>query len=110
MSVLPQVDDQFKRNIIETLGNAKCVDAVPELLNMLKTRSTIAPSLRADLEEKICIALGAIGSPEAIPALSEIAESKSFLRIGTYPKKVKIAAGMALISIRKKQPEMAGSS
>ncbi len=107
LSVLPQVDDQFKRNIIETLGNAKCVDAVPELLNMLKTRSAIAPSLRADLEEKICIALGAIGSPEAIPALSEIAESKSFLRIGTYPQKVKIAAGMALISIRKKQPEMA---
>ncbi len=106
LSVLPQADDQFKRNIIETLGNAKCVDAVPELLNMLKTRSAIAPSLRADLEEKICIALGAIGSPEAIPVLSEIAESKSFLRIGTYPQKVKIAAGMALISIRKKQPEM----
>jgi HEAT repeat protein len=108
LSVLPQVDDQFKRNIIETLGNAKCVDAVPDLLNMLKTRSAIAPSLRADLEEKICIALGAIGSPEAMPALSEIAESKYFLRIGTYPKKVKIAAGMALVSIRKKQPEMAG--
>ncbi len=107
LSVLPQVDDQFKRNIIETLGNAKCVDAVPDLLKMLKTRSAIAPSFRADLEEKICIALGAIGSPEAIPALSEIAESKSFLRIGNYPQKVKIAAGMALISIRKKQPEIA---
>jgi HEAT repeat protein len=107
LSVLPQVDDQFKHNIIETLGNAKCVDAVPALLNMLKTRSTIAPSLRADLEEKICIALGAIGSPEAIPALSEIAESKSFLRIGTYPKKVKIAAGLAMVSIRQRQDEAA---
>ena len=107
LSVLPQVDDQFKHNIIETLGNAKCVDAVPALLNMLKTRSTIAPSLRADLEEKICIALGAIGSPEAIPALSEIAESKSFLRIGTYPKKVKMAGGLAMVSIRQRQDEAA---
>jgi HEAT repeat protein len=57
------------------------------------------------MEEKICVALGAIGSPEAINDLSEIAESRSFLRIRAYPEKVKAAAARALASIRKKQAE-----
>ena len=29
LSVLPKADDQFRLNIIETLGNAKCAEAVP---------------------------------------------------------------------------------
>jgi len=104
LSVLPLVDDQFKLNIIETLGNAKCVDAVSELLYMLKERQLVAPSLRADREERICAALGSIGSPEALPTLSKIAKSISF-RISPYAAKVKIAAGIAMVSIRKKQEE-----
>jgi HEAT repeat protein len=103
LSVLPDADDQFKLNIIETLGNAKCAEAVPNLLDLLKKRSLIASQSQNDLQEKICIALGLIGSPEAIPALSEIAESKSFFRIRTYPEKVKQAADRALESIRRKQ-------
>lgn len=108
LSVLPQADDQFKANIIETLGNAKCAEAVPEFLNMLKKRTTSDPSLRADLEEKICIALGSIGSPEALPTLSKIAKSNFFLPIRRYSKKVKIAAGIAAVSIQKKQEETGG--
>ena len=103
LSVLPDADDQFKINIIEALGNAKCAEAVPNLLGLLKKRSLIASQSQNDLQEKICIALGLIGSPEAIPTLSEIAESKSFLRIRTYPEKVKHAAGRALKSIKIKQ-------
>jgi HEAT repeat protein len=103
LSVLPKADDQFRLSIIETLGNAKCAEAVPNLLDLLKKRSLIASQSQIDLQEKICIALGLIGSPEAISALSEIAESKSFLRIRAYPEKVKYAAGRALESIRKKQ-------
>jgi HEAT repeat protein len=103
LSVLPDADDQFKINIIEALGNAKCAEAVPNLLGLLKKRSLIASQSQNDLQEKICIALGLIGSPEAIPALSEIAESKSFLRIRTYPEKVKNAAGRALKSIKIRQ-------
>jgi HEAT repeat protein len=103
LSVLPKADDQFKLNIIETLGNAKCAEAVPNLLDMLKKRSLLASQLQIDLQEKICIALGLIGSPEAISALSEIAESKSFLRIRAYPEKVKHAAGRALKSIKIRQ-------
>ena len=103
LSVLPKADDQFKLNIIETLGNAKSTDAVPIFLDLLKKRSLIASQSQIDLQEKICIALGLIGSPEAISALSEIAESKSFLRIRAYPEKVKQAATRALESIKRKQ-------
>lgn len=103
LSVLPKADDQLKLNIIETLGNAKCAEAVPNLLDLLRKRSLLASQLQIDLQEKICIALGLIGSSEAISALSEIAESKSFLRIRAYPEKVKQAAVKALESIRRKQ-------
>lgn len=105
LSVLPDVDDAFALNIIETLGNAKCVDAVPGLLDMLKNCPLVGSTVRADLEETICIALGAIGSPEAVPALSEIAGTKYFFRIRSYPDKVKHAASRALASIRKEHPE-----
>ena len=105
LSILPKADYQFKLNIIETLGNAKCADAVPNLLDLLKKRSLMASQLQIDLQEKICIALELIGSPEAIPALSEIAESKSLLRLHAYPEKVKYAAGSALESIRRKQKQ-----
>jgi HEAT repeat protein len=103
LSVLPKADDQFRLNIIEALGNAKCADAVPIFLDLLKKRSLLASQSQIDLQEKICIALGLIGSPEAISALSEIAESKSFLRIRAYPEKVKHAATRALESIKKRQ-------
>jgi len=103
LSVLPKADDQFKLSIIETLGNVKCAEAVPNLLDLLKKRSLIASQLQIDLQETICTALGLIGSPDAIPALSEIAESKSFLRIRAYPEKVKNAAGKALKSIKIKK-------
>jgi HEAT repeat protein len=103
LSILPKADDQFKLNIIETLGNAKCAEAVPIFLDLLKKRSLIASPSQIDLQEKICIALGLIGSPDSIQDLSEIAQSKSFLRIRVYPEKVKNAAGRALESIRRKQ-------
>ncbi|OGP67637.1 MAG: hypothetical protein A2W27_10405 [Deltaproteobacteria bacterium RBG_16_44_11] len=104
LSVLHLTDEQFKLNIIETLGNAKCAEAVPDLVKMLEKRETVNPALRADLEERICVALGSIGSPEALPVLSKIAKSMSF-RIRPYAAKVKIAAGIAMVSIRKKQEE-----
>jgi HEAT repeat protein len=103
LSALPKVDDEFKLNIIETLGNPKYAEAVPIFWDLLKKRSLIASQSQIDMQEKICTALGLIGSSEAISALSEIVESKSFLRIRTYPEKVKNAAGRALKSIKIKQ-------
>ena len=96
-------DEKFKLKIIEALGSAKAADSVPDLLNILTTRPLVATATRSLLEEGICTALGAIGSADAIPVLSEIAESNSFFRIRSYPDKLRAAAARALESIRKKQ-------
>ena len=105
ISAFHGADEKFKLSIIEAIGNAKAADIVPDLLDILTTRPFVTTAARSLMEEKICVALGVIGSPEAIPDLSEIAESKSFFRIRSYPEKVKAAAARALASIRKKQAE-----
>ena len=102
LEALSYADDQFKLDIVEALGNAKSAEAVPELLKMLVERKSVSPDVRADLEEKICVALGAIGAPEALPLLKKISGA-SF--ISRYAKKVKIAAGLAAVSINKRQEE-----
>ena len=99
LEALPDADDQLKMEIVEALGNARCVEAVPELIRMLEERKSVSSDVRDDFEEKLCIALGAIGAPEALPVLKKI--SGSF--ISRYAKKVKIAAGIAAVSIDKKQ-------
>jgi HEAT repeat protein len=104
LSVLPEADDEFKINIVETLGNMKSADAVDVLLDMLKTKPIRSKSLLSSLEEKICIALGSIRATGAIPALTEIAKSKSFLGIRSYPANVRTAAFNALNAIKKNRP------
>ena len=102
LSVLYNVDQDFRINIIETLGKIKSTEAVTDMLYILQSKSTtMAKDAQISLQEKICNALGAIGSREAIPALSEIAESKSFLGIQSYSKEVIHAAKRALTSIKK---------
>jgi hypothetical protein len=108
LSVLPQVNEQLRINIIEMLGKVKCAKAVTNLVDMLKNKSLLASDEYISLQEKVCNALGAIGSPEAIPALSEIAESKSFLGIRSCPVEIKYAAKRALASIKRKQEENTG--
>jgi HEAT repeat protein len=105
ISALPQADEEFKLNLIEALGQSKVAEAVSPLLAILKERPLMTSSARINLEEKICIALGAIGSPDAIPFLSEIAETKSFLSLRSYPEKVKGAAARALVTLRRKVAE-----
>lgn len=101
LSVLPQADQELKMNIIDMLGKIKCTEAVSDLLTILKDKSPIAKNEQLSLQEKICGALGLISSPEAIPTLTEIAESKSFLGIRSYPEEVKYAAKKALANIKK---------
>jgi HEAT repeat protein len=101
LSVLPQVDQQLRINIIEILGKIKYTEAVADLQDMIKIKTSMAKDEQISLHEKICNALGAIGSPEAIKTLSEIAESKSILGIGSYSKEVKYAAKRVLASIKK---------
>ena len=83
------------------LGKIKYANAVSNLLDILKNKSLTA---NVSLQEKICAALDFIGSPEAIPTLSEIAESKSFLGIRWYyTVELRHAAQIALESIKRKQ-------
>jgi HEAT repeat protein len=103
LSVLPRAESELRVSIIEMLGKIKCAEAVPGLLEILKNKSPMAKDEQISMQEKICNALGAIGSPEAIQTLSEIAESKSILGIGSYPKEVKAAAEKALANIKRKQ-------
>jgi HEAT repeat protein len=109
LSVLPQADEQLRTNIIEMLGKIKCAGAVKNLLDMLKNKSLLAKDEQISMQEKIYNALESIGSPEAIPTLSKIAESKSFLGLRSYPVEVKYAAKRALASIKRKQEKNTGS-
>ena len=105
LSFLPQAEDELRVNVIEMLGKIRYTEAVPNLLDMLKNKSLIAKDEQISLQEKICNVLGTIGSSEAIKTLSEIAESKSFLGIRSYPEEVKHAAENALADIKRKQEE-----
>jgi hypothetical protein len=70
---------------------------------MLKSKyNTLAKNEQILLQEEICNALGAIGSSESVKILSEVAESKSILGMGTFPKEVKNAAERALLYIKRK--------
>jgi len=104
LSVLDHVDSPFRLDIIEMLGKVKCFEAVSPLLNMLKKPPKLTPIEQTTLQEKICAALDAIGSPDVIPVLAEIAESKSFLGIRWYyTVELRHAAKRALESIKRKQ-------
>jgi len=104
LSALAQAEDQFKLNIIEMLGKVKCTEAVTPLLNMLKKPPKLTLIDQTALQEKICASLDLIGSPEAIPTLAEIVESKSFLGIRWYyTVELRQAAQRALESIKRKQ-------
>jgi hypothetical protein len=102
LSVLPQVEHKFMINLVDALGNAKCAEAEPTLLILLENNPIRDKDLRATLQERICAALGSIGLPNSIPALSKIVGTKSFLGISRYPENVKAAAARALASIQRR--------
>lgn len=101
LSVLQQVEQEMKMDIVAILGKIKHAEAVPQLLDMLSRKSSLSKEEQLAMQEKICNALGSIGSSEAVPALTDIAESKSFLGMGGYPEEVRNAAKRALKLIEK---------
>jgi HEAT repeat protein len=105
LSVLPRIDDAFKINVIEMLGILQFAGAVEPLVMELNDRPLRVSSFRADLEEKICTALGHIGAPEAIPVLSKVSRSGGFFSVRPYPEKAINAAGKALAAIKRRQAE-----
>ncbi len=105
LSALPVSDDRLKIGIVNMLGSLKYRDAVSPLLGLLKSKSFISSKSRTELEEKICVALGRIGAPEAIKTLESIAKQKSLFSIKSYHERVEIAAGRALVMIKKRGKE-----
>ena len=101
LSVLSSADYQIKVNIVTMLGALKYRDATAPLLDLLKSKSIITSKGQDQLQEKICVALGSIGSQEAIPALRTIVEQKSLLGLKTSNPKVKAAAAAAILNISR---------
>jgi len=103
LSALSMADDQMKIGIVDMLGSMKDSASVYPLLELLKSKPLITSKVRGELEEKSCVALGSIGSQEAIPALMAIREQRGLLSVRRYNPKVKMAAGKALTIIKRKQ-------
>lgn len=102
LDALSLADDDIKASIVDALGQAKSIDAVGALIELLKNRPLIITVARMTLEEKICLALGTIGSADAIALLSEIAQSKTFLKLNPYSEKVKTAASRSLAILERR--------
>ncbi len=96
LSVLPTLNDGLKLEIIPKFGKMKLISAVSPLVEMLKTKSTENQKVKPQIDEQICIALGKIGSSEAVPVLKEVTEKKKLLQRSEYADNVKEAAEKAL--------------
>ena len=101
LSHLPVADDEFKTKIVAVLGARKYRKAVQPLVELIESRPSFASDTRDALEESICIALGRIGSEEAIPALKSIVKQNSFWSVKPFNKKVRKAAQEALEHIKE---------
>jgi len=96
LSILMTSDDQLRIKIVSKLTELKPPEAVKPLIQLLEFRQALDPGVKAELDEKICDALAAIGSAEAVPLLAEIARKKKFFQKGQYGENVKAAAERAL--------------
>jgi len=95
LPVLAEVNDDIKIGIVESLGSLRYQEAVAPLLALLKASPLRSSETRILLEEKICKALGSIGSPEAMQTLKSISKPR-FLNVKGYSRKVRKAAVNAL--------------
>jgi HEAT repeat protein len=99
LSILNQVDETFQVSVVEELGSLKYGPAAAPLIALLKDRSLIVSAQRAELEEKICLALGRMNAVEAAPILKEISNA-GFFSMKKYSDKVKAAAAKALMGLK----------
>jgi len=102
LKALSECDDALKVSIATSLGSLKYRDAVKPLLELFKSRTPASAELKADLQEKICLALGSIGDREALPFLTEVSKQSGIFGFGSYHPKVKAAASRAVGMIKSK--------
>jgi HEAT repeat protein len=95
----------LKIKTISKLGDLKIKEATPYLLEMLKSKSLEHSVLKDKIDEKICLALGSIGSQEAIPVLCEIVGQKGLLQRKAHSESVRAAAKKALEMLEPENPQ-----
>lgn len=76
LSALLSADDRLKQQIVVMLGDLEYTDAVPYLLQLLETETTLTAEAGEELAEKMINSLGVIGSMEAVPTLEAITNGK----------------------------------
>jgi HEAT repeat protein len=89
-----EAGDDLRLRIVELWGSMHSEGAVDPLVALLEDRPLVTTKARAELEEKICTALGKIGTPLAMAALTQVAQRKGLLK--SYPARVVAAAQNAL--------------
>lgn len=103
LSSLKNADERMKNNIVDMLGALQYEKAVPDLIEMLESKSLFSSKTGDKLKEKICMALGNIGSEQAISKLTSISTQKGLLGLKVFPENIKEAAENALIKYRNNQ-------
>jgi len=99
LSLFPEADDQMKIDMVKFLGRMKSAKAVPVFLATLESRPLVSSGRRNALEESICMALGSIGTGDAVSALQNIADSgakKRFMSRSSDAHRLKTIAEKAL--------------
>jgi len=102
LNALSECSDSLKASIVTSLGSMRNRDAVKPLMELFKSRVSLSEELKADLQEKICLALGSIGEKDALPFLTEVSRQVGVFGIGAHHPKVRAAAGRAMGMIKIK--------
>ena len=96
---LPNADESLRLNVVTLLGALAYQPAAAPLMAILESWTPRYPKAGEALAEKICVALGRIGDPVAIPALAKILEPHGLFSRGPG-EQVESAARQALALIR----------
>jgi HEAT repeat protein/CRP-like cAMP-binding protein len=100
IGALKDADDRLRLNIVDMLGALGYKPAARPLMELIEgSKSFFSTKVSDRLQEKICAALGRIGSEEAVPLLSNIAGQKGLLGLRSFPDGVREAAAHALANI-----------
>lgn len=99
---LEDVSDPVKSVIISVLGMMNYQKALPYLIMKLEDRGLgESREARAEINAKICEALGRMGDARARPLLEQVARSRKIFWASAYDPKVRAAAASALAHIEQ---------
>jgi len=95
-ALLEAIEDEsyiIRERVVEFLGNLKCRDAIPKLINIIEKKDE-----KETVQEKACISLGGIGEASVRSALLKTASPKTLFYTGKS-RKIRIAAIESLVKL-----------